>query len=184
MSHRVCPWWLGYFLASPIRRLLQNPDQILAPFVHPGMTVLEPGPGMGFFTIPLAQRVAENGHVFCLELQLKMIRSLDRRLRQKGLADRVQVRHCNADTMHISDLSRRIDFTLAFAVVHEFPSSAQFFREVSDATKPGGTLLLAEPRGHLNDSQFAAELQEAAAAGFQLESRPVIPRSYAAILRK
>ncbi len=57
MPERVCPWWLGYFLASPIRRLWQNPAQILRPYVREGMTVLEPGPGMVFFTLELARLV-------------------------------------------------------------------------------------------------------------------------------
>ena len=47
-AHRVCPWWLGYWLASPLRRLLHDPHTLLAPYVQPGMTVVEPGPGMGF----------------------------------------------------------------------------------------------------------------------------------------
>lgn len=48
MSHSVCPWWLGYFLLNPFRRMGPDPTTILAPYVRPGMTVLEPGPGMGF----------------------------------------------------------------------------------------------------------------------------------------
>jgi len=39
----VCPVWVGYLLASPLRKLLQNPDKILAPYVKPGMTVLDVG---------------------------------------------------------------------------------------------------------------------------------------------
>src|SRR3954447_24902465 len=54
MSGHVCPWWIGYLLVSPLRRWMQNPDELIAPYVTPGMTVLEPGPGMGFFTLPLA----------------------------------------------------------------------------------------------------------------------------------
>ena len=57
MGEHVCPWWLGYFLASPVRRWMQNPDELIAPYITPGMIVLEPGPGMGFFTLPLARRV-------------------------------------------------------------------------------------------------------------------------------
>jgi hypothetical protein len=52
-KHHVCPWWLGYLLASPIRRIAQDPHKILHPHVREGMTVLEPGPGMGFFTLEL-----------------------------------------------------------------------------------------------------------------------------------
>jgi hypothetical protein len=47
----VFPWWCGYLLANPQRRLGQNPRAILQPFVTSGMTVLEPGPGVGFFTL-------------------------------------------------------------------------------------------------------------------------------------
>ena len=53
MSHRVCPWWLGYLLASPVRKLMQDPAEVVAAYVREGMTVLEPGPGMGFFTLEL-----------------------------------------------------------------------------------------------------------------------------------
>jgi hypothetical protein len=31
MGKRVCPWWLGYPLASPLRRLMHDPAQILGP---------------------------------------------------------------------------------------------------------------------------------------------------------
>lgn len=63
MSKRVCPWWLGYLLASPLRRLMVDPKKLLAPYVHEGMTVLEPGRGMGFFTLELARLVDASGRV-------------------------------------------------------------------------------------------------------------------------
>jgi len=56
MSH-TCPWWFGYFLLNPIRRLVQRPTRILRPFVRPGMRVVEPGCGMGFFTLDLVRMV-------------------------------------------------------------------------------------------------------------------------------
>jgi len=67
MSTHVCPWWLGPLLASPVRKLVQDPARILAPHVREGMTVLEPGPGMGFFTIELARRVGPRGRVIAVE---------------------------------------------------------------------------------------------------------------------
>jgi len=80
MALRVCPWWIGYLLASPLRRRLgQDPVKILSPYVREGMTVLEPGPGMGFFTIPLARLVGPSGRVIAVDLQPKMIESLKRR---------------------------------------------------------------------------------------------------------
>jgi hypothetical protein len=61
VEHRVCPWWVGYILASAIRKLTHNPARILARFVRTGMIVLEPSPGMGFFTLELARLVGPTG---------------------------------------------------------------------------------------------------------------------------
>jgi hypothetical protein len=43
-GHRVCPWWVD-LLATPFRRLMQDPTPIVTLYVRAGMTVLEPGPG-------------------------------------------------------------------------------------------------------------------------------------------
>jgi len=183
MWHRVCPWWLGYLLASPLRRLLQDPAKVVAPYVREGMTVLEPGPGMGFFTKELARRVGPIGRVVAVDVQPKMIASLRRRLKRLGLLERVDARVTAADSLGISDLAGKVDFTLVFAVAHELPSHASFFAEVAKASRPGATLLLAEPAGHIRLDLFEAELQAAAQAGFQVAERPSIRRSYAALLK-
>jgi ubiquinone/menaquinone biosynthesis C-methylase UbiE len=78
-EHGVCPWWVGYILASPIRKLAQNPAPMLKPFVRIGMTVLEPGPGMGFFTLELARLVGPEGRVIAVDVQPQMITGLRRR---------------------------------------------------------------------------------------------------------
>jgi ubiquinone/menaquinone biosynthesis C-methylase UbiE len=184
MSHRVCPWWLGYFLISPLRRLLLNPDRVLSPFVREGMTVLEPGPGMGFFTVPLAGLVGPQGRVVALDVQPKMIAKLKRRLAKAGLQQRVDARLVAADSLGINDLSGKVDFTLAFAMVHEMPSAGQFFTEAAAASKPGARLLLVEPAGHVTAEEFEAELRDATRAGFSVLDRPHIRRSQSALLQK
>jgi len=185
MSNRVCPWWLGYFLVSPIRRWGQgDPAELLKPYVREGMTVLEPGPGMGFFTIPLARLVGSAGRVVAVDLQPKMIASLMRRAAKANVADRIEARVTSAETLGVEDLAGKVDFILAFAMVHELPDAQRFFSEVGRATKPGASLLLAEPRGHVSDAKFEAELAAAAAAQFEVSARLVIRRSRAALLVK
>ena len=73
MAKDVCPWWIGIGLASPIRRLTVNPEALLGRYVSPGMTILEPGPGMGFFTLPLARLAGANGRVVAVDIQPKML---------------------------------------------------------------------------------------------------------------
>jgi len=140
MSERLCPWWLGYFLASPIRKLWQDPRKILAPFVQEGEKVLEPGPGMGFFTLELARIVGPKGRVVAVDLQPKMIEGLRRRVTKAGLADRVDARVVPPESLAISDLTGSFDFILAFPVVHEMPDAGRFFCEAANAAKTGAKL--------------------------------------------
>ncbi len=148
------------------------------------MTVLEPGPGMGFFTIPLARLVGSSGHVVAVDLQPKMIDGLKRRAAKASVLDRIDARLSSAESMGVGDLAATVNFTLAFAMVHELPDAGKFFNEVAVSSRPGGQLLLSEPRGHVNDEQFGAELSSAAAVGFEVTARPVIWRSHTALLVK
>jgi SAM-dependent methyltransferase len=182
MAHRVCPWWLGYFLASPLRRISQDPVAVLSPYLREGMIVLEPGPGMGFFTIELARMVGASGRVVVVDIQPKMLASLRRRLAKRGLLDRVDVRLAKPESLGVADLAGAVDFVLAFAMVHEIPDAGCFFREIAATLRPGGRLLLAEPFGHVKAPDFEKELQEAAAAGLSIADRPQIRRSRAALL--
>jgi tRNA A58 N-methylase Trm61 len=184
MAKRVCPWWLGYLLASPLRRLAYKPAEIVAPYVRIGMTVLEPGPGMGFFTLELARMVGPSGHVVAVDVQSKMVEQLKRRAAKAGVLDRIDARLAGPDSMRVGDLAGSVDFTLAFAVVHEMPSPGLFFAEAAQASKPGASLLFVEPAGHVTGEEFEAELQDAFKAGFALAGRPSMRRGQAALLQK
>lgn len=183
-GHRVCHWWLGYLLACPLRRLAQDPTRILAPYVHDRMTVLEPGPGMGFFTLELARMVGAAGRVVAVDIQPKMISRLKRRLAKAGLLERVDARLAGADSLGLADLTGTIDFVLAFAMVHELTAPDRFFTDAARTLKPGGGLLLAEPIGHVRALRFGQQLALATQAGLRVIERPSICRSHAAMLRK
>ena len=184
MAKRVCPWWLGYLLASPIRRMFQDPAKILAPYVREGMTVLEPGPGMGFFTLELARRVGPSGRVVAVDVQAKMIEGLKRRLARKSLLERVDARVTPQDSMGLQDLAGKVDLAHVFAVVHEMPAANAFFTEIVEALKPGGSCLFVEPSGHVSAAEFEEEVQAAQRAGLTLAERPSIRRSRAALFKK
>lgn len=184
MAHRVCPWWIGYALLIPLRRLAQSPAKILAPYVREGMTVLEPGPGMGFFTLELARLVGSGGCVVAVDIQPRMLDGLQRRAAKAGLLERMDIRLVQPNSLGITDLAGQIDFVLAFAMVHEMPDASGFFRQAAQAMKPGAALLLVEPAGHVKPAEFEAELTAAAQAGLTVAGSPAIRRSYGALLRK
>lgn len=171
-------------LTTPLRRLVYEPEKILAPYVREGMTILEPGPGMGFFTLGLARLVGPLGRVIAVDLQPRMIDGLKHRAARADLLDRVDARLASPDSLCLSGLAGAVDFTLAFAMVHELPDAARFFAEVADVSKPGASLLLVEPTGHVKAAEFEAELKSASEAGFSVTARPSVRRSHAALLRK
>ena len=130
MAGMVCPFWVGYLLLNPLRRLLENPDKILGHFVHEGMIVLEPGCGMGYFTLPLARMVGKRGRVIAVDVQAKMLSAIERRARKANLLDRIELRQVGAEGLGVEDLFGQVDFAVAIHMVHEVPEQAFFFEEV------------------------------------------------------
>lgn len=179
MEKHVCPWWIGYLLVNPLRRWLQNPDKILTPYIHNGMTVLDIGPGMGFFTIPAARLVGAAGKVMAVDIQEKMLTSLQTRARKAGMAERIITRVCGPDDIMVSE---PIDVCLALNVVHEVPDAGRLFAQIRDILKPGGIVLLAEPKGHVSEEKFRSTLAVASAAGMNMIEEPEIRRSWSAVL--
>lgn len=184
MAHRVCPWWLGYFLAHPWRKRYQDPIEILTPHIEPGMTVADIGCGMGFFSLKMAKMVGDEGRVICVDLQPRMLKSLMKRARKAEVNDRIEERLCSDISLGLDDLKESVDFVLAFAVAHEVPDQKQLFTELFSIMKPGGTLLLAEPAGHIPDSEFQITLGTAFDSGFSKTSEPEIRKSHTAVLKK
>ncbi|MBD3232149.1 MAG: methyltransferase domain-containing protein [candidate division Zixibacteria bacterium] len=184
MDRHVCPWWLGYLLASPIRRLWQKPEEILRPHLREGMTALDIGSGMGFFTFPMAEMVGPKGKVIAIDLQSKMIKSLKKRAKRKELDDRIDARTCDENSLRIDDLKGQVDFALVMAVVHEVPESPQFFRQIHSALKPDGRLLFAEPTGHIDESEFTSSRATAVEQGFSIVQPLQVKRTHAALLQK
>lgn len=184
MAHHVCPWWIGYFLASPLRRIGLDPRAVLAPLVKEGMTALEPGPGMGFFTLDLARLVGSRGRVVAVDLQPRMLDRLRARADRAGLLPRIDLRLAAADRLGVDDLHGTVDVALAFAMVHEVPDRRAFFKEIFGALKHGGRILFAEPAPHVGAKSFDTSLEAALECGLKVETRPVIRRNYAVVLLK
>ena len=180
----LCPWWLGYLLASPIRKFGQNPVRILEPYVKQGMTRLDVGPGMGFFALPMARLTGESGRVIAVDIQDRMLASLNRRAQRAELAGIIETRLCTGDSLGINDLIGQINFALAFAVLHELPDIKRTLTEIHRALKPGGHLLIAEPIGHVRKHAFAATMNVVYSVGFQQDMTPSIRRSHAAVVKK
>jgi ubiquinone/menaquinone biosynthesis C-methylase UbiE len=184
MAGKVCPVWVGYFLSCPVRKLFQNPRKILSPYIKEGMKVLDVGCAMGFFSLPLAQMVGSAGRVVCIDVQQKMIESLNERAQKAGMFDRIETRICEDNSLGLSDLKEEFDFVLASAVVHEVPDLSGFFQQLYRTLKSTGHLLVIEPKGRVSQKDFVRTIAIASENGFEINSSPKISRSRAVLLKK
>lgn len=178
---RVCPWWLAWTFDNPLRRYLQNPWEIVGPYLHEGMTVADIGCGMGYFSIAMAKMTGESGSVIAVDLQRKMLDLLMKRATRAGVADRIHPVLAEKD-----DIGTRapVDFVLAFWMVHEVKDIPRFFGQIFSILKSGGNILYAEPRIHVADRRFRELLGKAEATGFRVSKGPRVRFSRTAILSK
>jgi SAM-dependent methyltransferase len=101
---------------------------------------------------------------------------------EECLAERIDARLCKEDGLGIEKYSGRLDFALAFAMVHEVPNPAALFKDIYRALKPAGKLLFAEPAGHVQTEAFEGSPQQAKDVGFVIEKGPQLRRFHSAVL--
>ena len=180
-QHRVCPWWMAYTFDNPIRKLFHNPKKILGGYVKEGMTVIDVGCGMGYFSIGMAKLVGANGKVIALDLQQRMLNAMLRRAGRAGVADRVSPRRCESGSIGILEPA---DFILAFWMVHEVGDKNQFFLQLRSNLAATGKILIAEPNMHVTAQEFEKTIKIAQDSGLQYCDGPKIRFSRSALFSR
>jgi ubiquinone/menaquinone biosynthesis C-methylase UbiE len=177
----VCPWWLCFTFDNIFRRFFQNPYNILAPHLHEGDTALDVGPGMGYFTIPMAKRVGASGRVIAVDIQQEMLSRLKRRAVRAGLGERIFLQLCTQERLGVDT---RGDFILAFWMVHEVTDRERFTAELGSLLKDRGTLLIAEPVLHVSKLDFEETVRLAVRSGLTVRGRPKVFLSRCALFAR
>jgi len=181
MADHICPWWGGYFIDNRFRRFLHKPEKILSPYIQPGMTVMDFGCGMGFFSIAMAKMVGDKGSVIAVDLQQEMLTVLWGRANRAGVADRVHTHQCERDSVGVQ---HPVDFVLAFWSAHEVPDIRGLLTEAHRFLVPRGKMLLVEPRGHVTAKTFGEMIAVAQEVGFRIEYTPRIRLSRATMFSR
>jgi len=178
-GEHVCPTWLSFLLTNVFRRMAHDPDRILARFLKEGDVAVDVGCGPGFFTIPMARRVGEGGLVVAVDIHQGMLEKTRKRAERAGVAGRIRLHLSRKDRLGV-DL--KADFALAFWMVHEVADCERLFAEILAVLKPGGLLLLVEPRMHVAGGPFAEIVAAAERAGFERHGDEAIRLSRAVVL--
>ena len=124
---------------NPLRRWLSNPLKWLqAAGLKPGHTALEVGCGPGFFTIPAAKLVGDQGRVVALDIHPLAVRRVRQKARRAGLANVLPI-HAEASSTGLRDGVVHVAFL--FGIVHRADSYlGEVIREMWRVLRGGGVL--------------------------------------------
>jgi ubiquinone/menaquinone biosynthesis C-methylase UbiE len=179
--NRVCPVELANSLDNKIRRWLQNPQKILSPYVKEGMKILDVGCGPGFFSVELAKMVGTGGQVYAVDLQEGMLQKLRDKIYGTPLEKIIQLIKCERDEINVPE---KVDFILAFYMVHEVPNKDKFFAALKNILKENGAFLIVEPKlFHVSKKEFDSTIGKAESVGFKVAKVPKLPFSFSSILK-
>jgi protein-L-isoaspartate O-methyltransferase len=147
-----CPAAIGWSLELGVReRLLPTPLVLERMGLHPGLRVLEVGPGTGYMSVPVARRLGETGHLVALELQPAMADRARQRLAAAGITN-AEVREGDVTT---APLEANYDLTFLVTVLGEITDRDLAIARVRDALKPGGILSFTEVFGDPHYQRYA-----------------------------
>lgn len=177
-KHHLCPRWVCFTFDNGLRRIIQNPDRIIDPYIREGDVVLDVGPGIGYFTIPMANKVGPSGRVIAADIQESMLRGIEKRAIRAKVRDRIELHLSEPDNVYPG---AKADFILAFWMAHEVHDSHRFFNQLRDVMKPNGRFLLVEPKMHVSANQFRLLAEAAKQAGFSPVALPPVSLSHAAL---
>jgi demethylmenaquinone methyltransferase/2-methoxy-6-polyprenyl-1,4-benzoquinol methylase len=126
-------------MESRFRRWLFDPIKTLqGADIQPGQTVLEVGCGTGFFTVPAARRIGDQGCLVAMDVLSEFV---ERTSRKVQAADLTNVRVVKRDALDTGLDPETIDTVLLFGVI-PFPALplSRLLPEMHRVLKPEGTL--------------------------------------------
>jgi len=170
-KNRICPVERAEALDVFIRKLVQSPSKMLKPYIKSGMTVLDVGCGPGFFSVEIAKMCDRTVNVIAADLQEGMLEKVRKKIVGTQLEEKIQLHKCQKDRLGVTD---KVDFVLAFYMVHEVPDQDKFFSELKSLLNSGGKILIVEPKFHVSEESFKEMIGKLEKEGFEVEERPKI----------
>jgi ubiquinone/menaquinone biosynthesis C-methylase UbiE len=163
---RACPYRWRWILDNLPRQVVHPLRSTVDGFhINRGRTVLELGPGPGYFTVEVARRLGPEGRLVCVDIQLKMIRALRRRLQREAVANALPL---VGNALALPLAGRSLDCAFLVTVLGEVPDRLKALAELRRVLKPGGILSITESLPD-PDYQFPDVVRDLCrASGFRL----------------
>jgi len=163
-TSNIAYWTIRLMHDNPILPLVRNPYKLLkAAGLEQGHKVLEVGCGPGFFTIPAARIVGDEGHVYAVDIHPRAVERVKQKIEKEALSN------ITASCVNASDTGlpgESIDLAFLFGLRYIAGGLENVISELHRVLKPGGILSFEKTRG--SESEL---IQEVERGGFVYSGR-------------
>lgn len=177
----VFPHEMAFTLLIPLRNMFLSPRQLIKRLeLNPSSSVLEVGPGPGYFSVKVA-KVIRGGELVLADIQQEMLDYAKKRVDKRGLTN-VSYSLCNGQTFPFPD--DHFDRIFMVTVIGEVENQEAYLKEFLRILKKGGILSISELSGD-PDKMSTTEIKALCeSAGFTLDKIHGNKRNYTANFRK
>ena len=171
----ACPYAHRWMVQIPkpgvsVRRMLS----VLDP--QPKDRLLEIGPGTGYYSLPVAERL-EKGRLEVFDLQQEFLDLVAERATGRGLKNIVG---WQGDAQELLFEDNRFDGAFLVTVLGEIPDQDAALRELARVVKPGGRVVFGEVAFDPHIVTLGQLKERAEAAGLRFERKAGTPMGYVA----
>lgn len=162
----ACPYGQRFWVEAPhpiiTRERLRS---VLAP--EAGERILEIGPGVGYYTLDMAEWIGADGTIEIFDLQQDFLDHVMKRAAERNLANIVPTQ---GDATALPYEVDSVDAVVLTAVLGEIPDPVAALRQIQRVLKPGGRLIVGELFGDPHFTTQSALKRQAAEAGLRWEA--------------
>jgi len=155
-SKGVFPHQFAFTLLIPFRNIFLSPKKLIERLeLKEDHTVLEIGPGPGYFSLNVASKL-KKGKLVLTDIQKEMLDYSKKRMDKKGIKN-VEYKICDGNKLDFIDDS--FDRVFMVTVIGEVEQKESYIKEIYRILKKGGILSISELAGD-PDKMSLEEIEE------------------------
>jgi ubiquinone/menaquinone biosynthesis C-methylase UbiE len=174
----ACPYGQRFWVEAP-HAFITRGRLLEALRPRAGETVLEVGPGTGYYSLAVAGSLRPGGALHVFDLQQEM---LDHTMRAAGEAGVTNIVPRQGDACSLPYQDDSFDAAFLVTVLGEIPDQEAALRELRRVVRPAGRIVVGELFGDPHMVGSGALAHRAAAAGLRVERRVGPAFGYFAVL--
>lgn len=127
-------------LDNPMRRKMLPVEKVLELIqISEKQHIADIGCGIGYFTLPMAKAVGEEGKVYAVDINKEMLEEIKRRVEEQKLLN-VEIIQSLENDFKIND--NTLDVVFTSTVFHEVNSPVDFLQECKRVLKSEGVIII------------------------------------------